>query len=60
MVQCFSKNTFIAMVEGASELALSLDSISEVVWKKGIRDLYRATESDGTFWYTFFEGVGKN
>jgi hypothetical protein len=26
-------------------------------WEKGIADLYRATESDGTFCYTFFKGV---
>jgi ubiquinone/menaquinone biosynthesis C-methylase UbiE len=59
MVEGFSKNTFIAMVEGAREQALSLRLISEEAWEKGIRDLYRATESDGTFCYTFFKGVGK-
>jgi SAM-dependent methyltransferase len=58
-VEGFSKNTFIAMVEGARERALSLNLIGEEAWEKGIRDLYRATESDGTFCYTFFKGVGK-
>ena len=58
-VEGFSKNTFIAMVEGARERALSLNLIGEEAWEKGIRDMYRATESDGTFCYTFFKGVGK-
>jgi len=58
-VEGFSKNTFIAMVEGARERALSLNLIDEESWEKGIRDMYRATESDGTFCYTFFKGVGK-
>jgi len=59
LVEGFSKNTFIAMVEGARERALSLNLVGEEEWEKGIRDMYRATESDGTFCYTFFKGVGK-
>ncbi len=59
LVEGFSKRTFIAMVEGARERALSLELIDEETWEKGIRDLYRATEPDGTFCYTFFKGVGK-
>jgi SAM-dependent methyltransferase len=55
-VEGFSKNTFIAMVEGVKEHALSLNLIDEDTWNKGIRDLYRATEEDGTFCYTFFKG----
>jgi hypothetical protein len=35
------------------------DHSGEDAWETGIRDLYRATESDGTFCYTFFKGVGK-
>jgi hypothetical protein len=59
LVEGFSKRTFIAMVEGARERSLSLNLIGEEAWEKGIRDMYRATESDGTFCYTFFKGVGK-
>jgi len=55
-VEGFSKNTFIAMVEGVKEQALSLNLIDEDTWNKGINDLYRATEEDGTFCYTFFKG----
>jgi len=31
--------------------------IDEEAWNKGIRDLYRTAEDDGTFCYTFFKGV---
>ena len=55
-VEGFSKNTFIAMVEGVKEQALALNLIDEDTWNKGIKDLYRATEEDGTFCYTFFKG----
>lgn len=55
-VEGFSKKTFIAMVEGVKEQALSLDLIDEDTWNAGIKDLYRATEEDGTFCYTFFKG----
>jgi hypothetical protein len=58
LVESFSKNTFIAMVEGVREQALSLGLIDQRGWDKGIADLYRATERDGTFCYTFFKAVG--
>jgi ubiquinone/menaquinone biosynthesis C-methylase UbiE len=58
-VEGFSKKTFIAMVEGVREQALERGWVDEVAWEKGIRDLYRATEEDGTFCYTFFKGVGR-
>jgi ubiquinone/menaquinone biosynthesis C-methylase UbiE len=57
LVEGFSKKTFIAMVEGVRNQAISLNLIDEKTWDKGIRDLYRATEADGTFCYTFFKGV---
>ena len=57
LVDGFSKKTFIAMVEGVREQALSLNKIDEKTWNKGIKDLYRATEDDGTFCYTFFKGT---
>jgi SAM-dependent methyltransferase len=56
-VEGFSKNTFIAMVEGVREAALTQGMISEQTWEKGIQDLYRATGPDGTFCYTFFKAV---
>jgi hypothetical protein len=52
----FTKNTFIAMVEGVKAQALSMNLIDEATWNKGIGDLYRTTQGDGTFCYTFFKG----
>lgn len=57
LVESVFKNTFIAMVEGVREQALSLGLINERSWNKGIADLYRATKEDGTFCYTFFKAV---
>ncbi len=56
-VEGFSKNTFIAMVEGVKEQALEMNLVDEDTWEKGIQDLYRATKSDGTFCYTFFKAT---
>jgi ubiquinone/menaquinone biosynthesis C-methylase UbiE len=58
LVEGFSKNTFIAMVEGVREQALSLGLIDAHAWDRGIADMYRATAPGGTFCYTFFKGVG--
>jgi ubiquinone/menaquinone biosynthesis C-methylase UbiE len=58
LVEGFSKKTFIAMVEGVREQALALGLIDAPVWDKGIADMYRATDTGGTFCYTFFKGVG--
>jgi SAM-dependent methyltransferase len=57
LVEGFSKNTFIAMVEGVREQALELGLMDEASWDKGIADMYRATETGGTFSYTFFKGT---
>ena len=53
----FTKNTFIAMVEGVRDEAIGSGLIKEPDWEKGIKDLYRTTEYDGTFCYTFFKAV---
>jgi hypothetical protein len=45
------------MVEGVREKALSLGLVDAPSWDKGIADLYRATEADGTFCYAFFKGT---
>ncbi len=54
-VEGFSKNTFTAMVEGVKEEALLSGLIDLENWEKGIKGLYRATEEDGTFYYSFFK-----
>ena len=56
-VEGFTKNTFIAMVEGVRRQAIESERIDQGQWEKGIADLQRSTESDGTFCYTFFKGV---
>ena len=56
LVEGFTKNTFIAMVEGVKEQTMRLGLMEEADWDQGIRDLYRTTGEDGTFIYTFFKG----
>jgi SAM-dependent methyltransferase len=56
-VEGFTKNTFTAMVEGVRDQAIGSGMIDDVSWEKGIEDLYRTAESDGTFCYTFFKAV---
>ena len=56
-VEGFTKNTFIAMVEGVREQAITSGLITEEAWEMGIKDLYRTTQPNGTFCYTFFKGV---
>ena len=57
LVEGFSKNTFIAMVEGVREQALALGLMDEASWDKGIADMYKAADPGGTFSYTFFKGT---
>lgn len=59
LVDGFTRNTFTAMVEGVRKQALEKGLIDETTWDRGIGDLYRTTEEDGTFCYTFFKAVGK-
>lgn len=56
LVEGFTKNTFIAMVEGVKEQAIRSRLMEEANWDQGIRELYRTTGEDGTFIYTFFKG----
>lgn len=56
-VEGFTKNTFTAMVAGVREQALTWGLSDPVRWDRGIADLYRTTQPDGTFCYTFFKGV---
>ncbi len=59
LVEGFTKNTFTAMVEGVRERALAAGLIDTDTWEKGIRDLYRTAEADGTFCYAFFKAVAR-
>jgi len=58
-VEGFTKKTFIAMIEGVRPAALSAGIIDAQTFDQGIADLYRTTEPDGTFCYTFFKATGR-
>ena len=46
------------MIEGIGDKAIQQKLIDEVIFRNGIRDLYRTAEPDGVFCYTFFKGTG--
>ena len=55
----FTRKTFTAMVEGVGDRALASGLVDEDTWRRGIQDLHRTTEVDGTFCYTFFKAVAR-
>jgi SAM-dependent methyltransferase len=57
LVEGFTRRTFTAMVEGVGDEAVKNGMASREEWDKGIRDLYRTAEEDGTFCYTFFKAI---
>ncbi|MDD5706298.1 MAG: class I SAM-dependent methyltransferase [Kiritimatiellae bacterium] len=59
LVDGFTKKTFTAMIAGVRQAAIEGRLIDSTMFDKGIEDLYRTTEPDGTFCYTFFKAVGK-
>ncbi len=58
LVEGFTKQTFTSMIEGVREAAIEAGIIERCIFEQGIRDLYRTTEADGVFCYTFFKGTG--
>jgi SAM-dependent methyltransferase len=58
LVEGFIRKTFTAMVEGVAERAIQAGLMGRASWDRGIRDLYRTAERDGTFCYTFFKATG--
>ena len=59
LVEGFTRNTFTAMVEGIRDKAVG-SIMDEAAFDQGIKDLYRTSEDDGVFCYTFFKGIGYN
>ena len=57
LVDGFIKKTIIAMVEGVKDQAIKSGLINHGEWEKGIDDLYKSAEEDGTFFYNFFKAV---
>jgi len=59
LVEGFTKNTFTAMIEGIRGRALEAGIVDGITFDKGIKDLYRTTEQDGVFCYTFFKAFAE-
>ena len=59
LVDGFTKKTFTAMIEGVRTAALTAGIAEKDDFDRGIRDLYRTSEDDGVFCYTFFKAVGE-
>jgi ubiquinone/menaquinone biosynthesis C-methylase UbiE len=59
LVEGFTKKTFTAMIEGVRESAIAAGLIKPARFDAGIRDLYRTSEEDGVFCYTFFKGTAR-
>jgi ubiquinone/menaquinone biosynthesis C-methylase UbiE len=57
LVDGFTRKTFNAMVEGVKHRAITGDFITPEAWERGITDLYKTAEKDGTFCYTFFKAT---
>ena len=58
LVAGFTLATFTAMVEGVEASVIASGLMDGGRWKRAIAALRRTAESDGTFSYTFFRGVG--
>lgn len=57
LVEGFTKNTFTAMIEGVRDLSIEEGLIDQSDFDDGIKGLYRTTEQDGVFCYTFFKAI---
>jgi SAM-dependent methyltransferase len=59
LVEGFTKLTFTAMVEGVGPEVLKQGLMSREAWERGVAALYRTTEPDGVFCYTFFKATAR-
>jgi len=55
LVEGITKRTFTAMIEGVRDASIAGGLIDAADFDRGVADLYRAAEDDGTFCYTFFK-----
>ncbi|MDT0345789.1 methyltransferase domain-containing protein [Streptomyces litchfieldiae] len=60
LVEGFTRNTFIAMVEAVRDEALTAGLMTRTDLDRGIADLRRTAEDGGTFHYTFVKGHAVN
>jgi SAM-dependent methyltransferase len=58
LVDGFTRKTFTAMIAGIRDSALEAGLVRADEFDRGIRDLQRTAEADGTFCYTFFKATG--
>ena len=59
LVDGFIRKTFTAMIEGVRDAAVQAGMIDAQVFDAGVRALYRTSESDGAFCYSFFKGIAQ-
>lgn len=59
LVEGFTRKTFTAMIEGIRDPAIKAGMLEPHVFEEGVRDLYRTTEPDGVFCYTFFKAFAE-
>jgi ubiquinone/menaquinone biosynthesis C-methylase UbiE len=57
LVEGFTEKTFTAMIEGVRRPAVEAGLMDTKAFDDGIQALYRTTEADGVFCYTFFKAV---
>jgi SAM-dependent methyltransferase len=60
LVDGFTRKTFTAMIEGVREAAIAAGLMTAADFGQGVADLYRTSEADGVFCYTFFKAVGRH
>jgi SAM-dependent methyltransferase len=59
LVDGFTRKTFTAMIEGIRGPALAAGLIEPERFDEGVQALYRTSEPDGVFCYTFFKAVAE-
>jgi SAM-dependent methyltransferase len=59
LAEGFTRLTFTAMIEGVRQPSLKAGLLSPAEFDQGIADLYRTSEPDGVFCYTFFKAFGR-
>ncbi|HWM02986.1 MAG TPA: SAM-dependent methyltransferase, partial [Actinophytocola sp.] len=60
LVEGFTRNTFIAMVDLVRDDAIAAGLATAADWRRGIDDLVRTAEDGGTFHYTFTKATAIN
>jgi SAM-dependent methyltransferase len=60
MVEGFTRNTFVAMIEPVRDEAIAAGLITSAEWERGIVDLRSTADPGGTFNYTFFKATAVN